>query len=32
MTITLLAGLPVVVGIFLKATGIAPRPARARPC
>ena len=26
VTITLLAGLPVVVGIFLKATGIAPRP------
>ncbi len=26
MTIALLAGLPVVVGIFLKATGIAPKP------
>ena len=26
VTITLLVGLPVVVGIFLKATGIAPRP------
>ena len=26
VTITLLAGLPVVVGIFLKATGIAPLP------
>ena len=26
MTIALLAGLPVVVGIFLKVTGIAPKP------
>ena len=31
VTITLLAGLPVVVGIFLKATGIAPRPGSGRP-